>query len=176
MRFTPSGLPDTVIVDIEGHVDQRGLFARTFCEEEFAAAGLPTRFVQSSVSFNTRRGTLRGLHYQAPPKSEGKVVRCTRGAIQDVVIDLRPASVTFLRWIAVELTAENRRALYIPPGCAHGFQTLSDDSEVLYLMTEFYAPEMARGVRWNDPVFGIDWPIADPTMSERDASYPDFQP
>ena len=176
MRFTPSELPDAVIIDIEGHVDQRGLFARTFCEEEFAAAGLPTRFVQSSVSFNTRRGTLRGLHYQAGPRPEGKVVRCTRGAIQDVVVDLRPTSATFLRWVGVELTAENRRALYIPPGCAHGFQTLTDDSEVLYLMTEFYAPEMARGVRWNDPVFGIDWPIANPTMSERDATFPDFQP
>jgi dTDP-4-dehydrorhamnose 3,5-epimerase len=176
MRFTPSALPDTVIVDVEGHVDTRGLFARTFCEKEFAAAGLPTRFVQSSVSFNTRRGTLRGLHYQVPPMSEGKVVRCTRGAIQDVVVDLRPSSTTFLRWVGVELTAENRRALYIPPGFAHGFQTLLDDSEVLYLMTEFYAPEMARGVRWNDPMFGVEWPIADPTLSERDATYPDFRP
>ena len=176
MRFTPSELPGTVIVDVEGHVDTRGLFARTFCEEEFAAARLPTRFVQSSVSFNTRRGTLRGLHYQALPKPEGKVVRCTRGAIHDVVVDLRPSSATFLRWIGVELTAENRRALYVPPGCAHGFQTLVDDSEVLYLMTEFYAPEMARGVRWNDPMFGVEWPIADPTISERDATYPDFRP
>ena len=103
-------------------------------------------------------------------------MRCTRGAIQDVVVDLRPSSATFLRWIGVELTAENRRALYIPPGCAHGFQTLIDDSEVLYLMTEFYAPEMARGVRWNDPMFGVEWPIADPTISERDATYPDFRP
>lgn len=176
MRFTPSALPDVVIVDVEGHVDTRGVFARTFCEEEFAAAGLPTRFVQSSVSFNTRRGTLRGLHFQAPPRPEGKVVRCTRGAIHDVAVDLRPSSATFLRWIGVELTADNRRALYIPPGCAHGFQTLTDDSEVLYLMTEFYAPEMARGVRWDDPMFGVKWPIADPTLSERDASYPDFQP
>ena len=176
MRFRPSELADTVIVDIERHVDGRGLFARTFCEEEFAAAGLPVRFVQSSVSFNSRRGTLRGLHYQAHPKPEGKLVRCTRGVIHDVVVDLRPSSATFLGWIGVELTAENRRALYVPPGCAHGFQTLIDDSEVLYLMTEFYAPEMARGVRWNDPMFGIEWPIADPTISERDATYPDFRP
>ena len=176
MRFTPSELPETAIVDVEGHVDSRGLFARTFCENEFAAAGLPTRFVQSSVSFNTRRGTLRGLHYQVPPKAEGKLVRCTRGAIYDVVVDLRSESATFLRWIGVELTAENRRALYVPPGCAHGFQTLTDDTEVLYLMTEFYAPETARGVRWNDPIFGVEWPIPNPTLSERDAAYPDFRP
>jgi dTDP-4-dehydrorhamnose 3,5-epimerase len=175
MRFTPSDLADIVIVDVEPHVDGRGLFARTFCEAEFAAAGLPTRFVQSSVSFNTRRGTLRGLHYQAPPKPEAKLVRCTHGTIHDVVVDLRPSSATFLRWISVELTAENRRALYIPGGCAHGFQTLTDDAEVLYLMTEFYAPELARGVRWNDPVFGVEWPIADPRLSERDATYPDFR-
>jgi dTDP-4-dehydrorhamnose 3,5-epimerase len=175
MRFTPSELADIVIVDVEPHVDGRGLFARTFCEAEFAAAGLPTRFVQSSVSFNTRRGTLRGLHYQAPPKPEAKLVRCTHGTIHDVVVDLRPSSATFLRWISVELTAENRRALYIPGWCAHGFQTLTDDAEVLYLMTEFYAPELARGVRWNDPVFGVEWPIADPRLSERDATYPDFR-
>ena len=155
----------------------RGLFARTFCEEEFAAAGLPTRFVQSSVSFNTRRGTLRGLHYQAPPKPEGQARalytrrhprRRRRSAA--LVGDLSP----------LDLPSSSRRrtggALYVPPGCAHGFQTLMDDSEVLYLMTEFYAPEMARGVRWNDPMFGVEWPIADPTLSERDATYPDFQP
>lgn len=176
MRFTPCELADTVIVDVEPHVDGRGLFARTFCEAEFAAAGLPTRFVQSSVSFNTRRGTLRGLHYQAPPKPEAKLVRCTRGAIHDVVVDLRPSSASFLRWISLELTAENRRALYIPEGCAHGFQTLTDDAEVLYMMTEFYAPELARGVRWNDPIFGVEWPIADATLSERDTTYPDFRP
>lgn len=176
MRFTPSELLHTVIVDIEEHVDARGLFARTFCEEEFARAGLPTRFVQSSLSFNARRGTLRGLHYQAAPKAEGKLVRCTRGAVHDVVVDLRSSSPTFLRWISVELTAENRRALYVPPGCAHGFQTLQDDSELLYLMTEFYAPEAARGVRWNDPRLGIAWPIDNPTLSNRDATYPDFQP
>ena len=176
MRFTRSQLPGTVIVDVEGHVDDRGLFGRTFCETEFEAAGLPTRFVQSSVSYNTRRGTLRGLHYQAVPKAEGKLVRCTHGAIHDVVVDLRPSSAGFLRWMSVELTAKNYRALYVPPGCAHGFQTLADGSEVLYLMTEFYAPELARGVRWNDPIFGVEWPIVAPTLSERDATYPDFQP
>src|SRR5829696_5997668 len=137
MRFTPSQLTDTVIVDVEARVDERGLFARTFCENEFAAAGLPTRFVQSSVSCNTRRGTLRGLHYQAPPRPEGKLVRCTRGAVHDVVVDLRSSSATFLKWISVGLTSENRRAIYVPPGCAHGFQTLVDDSELLYLMTDF---------------------------------------
>ncbi len=176
MRFTPSELPDTVIVDVESHVDDRGSFARTFCEKEFAAAGLPTRFVQSSLSFNTRRGTLRGLHYQAPPMPEGRLVRCVRGVIHDVVVDLRSSSATFLRWISVELTAENRRAVYVPPGCAHGFQTLTDDSEVFYQMTEFYAPELARGVRWNDPMFRIEWPIAEPIILERDATYPDFRP
>ena len=176
MRFTRCELRDAVVVDVEGHVDARGLFARTFCEEEFATAGLPTRFVQSSVSFNTWRGTLRGLHYQLHPRAEGKLVRCTRGAIYDVVVDLRSSSDTFLHWVGVELTAENRRALYVPPGCAHGFQTLTDDAEVLYLMSEFYAPDLARGVRWNDPIFGIAWPIADATLSERDATYPDFRP
>ena len=176
MRFTPTKLPNAVVVDVDGHVDNRGLFARTFCEHEFATAGLPTRFVQSSVSFNIRRGTLRGLHYQAPANPEGKLVRCTRGAIYDVVVDLRPSSPTFLEWISVELTAENRRGIYVPPGCPHGFQTLSDDAEVLYFMTEFYTPELARGVRWNDPIFGVEWPIADVTLSERDATYPDFRP
>jgi dTDP-4-dehydrorhamnose 3,5-epimerase len=174
MRFSTTNLTETVIVDVDPHRDARGLFARTFCEEEFAAAGLPIRFVQSSLSFNTHRGTLRGMHFQVAPKTEGKLIRCTLGAIHDVAIDLRQDSPTFRRYVAVELSAENRRALYVPPGCAHGFQTLADYSEVLYLMTEFYAPEAARGVRWNDPAFGIEWPIGNPTMSERDATYPDF--
>ncbi len=176
MRFSSTALHDVVIVDVEPHVDERGLFARTVCEEELARAGLPGRFVQSSVSFNTRRGTLRGMHYQLPPKAEGKLVRCTRGAIFDVALDLRPGSPGPTRWIAVELSCDNRRALYVPPGYAHGFQTLSDDTEVLYLMTELYAPDAARGVRWNDRAFAIEWPISTPTLSERDATYPDFQP
>ncbi len=174
MRFSPTALRDVVIVDVEPHLDGRGLFARTVCEEELARAGLPGRFVQSSVSFNTRRGTLRGMHYQLPPHAEGKLVRCTRGAIFDVALDLRPGSTGAPRWVGVELSCDNRRALYVPPGYAHGFQTLGDDTEVLYLMTEAYAPDAARGVRWNDRAFAIEWPIAAPIMSERDATYPDF--
>jgi dTDP-4-dehydrorhamnose 3,5-epimerase len=126
--------------------------------------------------FNTRRGILRGMHFQADPHPEGKLVRCTRGAIWDVVIDLRSGSPSYRQWIGVELTEKNARALYIPEGCAHGFQTLTDDSEVLYLMSEFYYPELARGVRWNDRAFGIEWPIADAILSDRDASYPDVAP
>lgn len=176
MRFNTTALPDLVIVDAEPHIDDRGLFARTFCEEEFARADLPVRFVQSSISFNRRRGTLRGMHYQIPPKAEGKLVRCTRGAIYDVTLDLRPMSPAFKRWMGVELSADNRRALFVPPGCAHGFQTLSDETEVLYLMTELHAPEAARGVRWDDRTFGIKWPVPGPILSERDATYPDFAP
>lgn len=176
MRFRPTGLAGLVVVEPEPFVDQRGLFARTFCEREFTDAGLPGRFVQSSVSFNLCRGTLRGMHFQRAPHAEGKLVRCTRGAIVDVAVDLRDGSPTRLHWRGVELSAENRASLYIPPGFAHGFQTLSDQAEVLYLMTEFYAPDAAGGVRWNDPAFGIEWPIAGPILSERDATYPDFVP
>jgi dTDP-4-dehydrorhamnose 3,5-epimerase len=175
MQFRATALSDVVIVDPDPHVDERGLFARTFCENEFASAGLPVRFVQSSVSFNRRKGTLRGMHYQVPPNAEGKLVRCTRGAVYDVALDLRPTSSSFMRWVGVELTADNRRALYIPPGYAHGFQALADETELLYLMTEFYAPEAARGVRWNDPAFAIEWPVSETFLSPRDASYPDFQ-
>ena len=173
MIFTQTSLGGVFCVDVERHEDQRGSFARTFCQHEFAAHGLPVNFVQSNISCNTRRGILRGMHFQADPHPEGKLVRCTRGAIWDVVIDLRSGSPSYRRWIGVELNEKNARALYIPEGCAHGFQTLTDDSEVLYLMSEFYYPELARGVRWNDPAFGIEWPIADAFLSERDASYPD---
>jgi dTDP-4-dehydrorhamnose 3,5-epimerase len=175
MRFTATPLADAVVIDIEPQRDDRGLFARTFCRETFLAAGLPGAFVQASVSHNLRRGTLRGLHFQAPPHEEPKLVRCTRGAIHDVIVDLRRTSATHCRWFAVELSAENRRTLYVPPGFAHGFQTLVDDTEILYQMAEPYVPELARGVRWNDPAFAIDWPIAPPFMSERDASYPDYR-
>ncbi len=175
MRFVATPLTGAVLVEIEPNRDERGLFARTFCRDEFAAAGLPGEFVQASVSHNLKRGTLRGLHYQAPPHEEPKLVRCTRGAIHDVIVDLRRASPTHCRWFAVELSAENRRALYVPPGFAHGFQTLVDDTEILYQMAERYVADLARGVRWNDPAFAIDWPIADPFMSERDATYPDYR-
>lgn len=160
------------LVEPERRTDPRGFFARTFCEKEFAAAGLPSRFPQCNVSYNRARGSLRGLHYQARPHPEGKLVRCTRGAIFDVAVDIRPESPTFCRWAGVELSAENRLALYIPPGFAHGFQTLGDDCEVFYQMSEPYHQDLARGLRWNDPAFGIAWPIPEPAMSERDAALP----
>jgi dTDP-4-dehydrorhamnose 3,5-epimerase len=176
MRFEPSPLAGAVVVDVERYADARGFFGRVFCQDEFRAAGLPTDFVQASVSYNVKRGTLRGMHFQAAPREEPKLVRCTRGAIHDVIVDVRRHSPTHRQWFAVELSADNRRALYIPPGFAHGFQTLVDDCEILYQMAERYTPELARGVRWNDPAFAIAWPIADPFMSERDAGYPDYAP
>lgn len=172
MQFRPLSIPGAMVVEVERREDSRGFFARSFCREEFAAQGLDADFVQCNLSWNARRGTLRGMHYQRAPSREGKLVRCTAGAIWDVVLDLRPDSPTYLRWEAAELTASNRRALYIPPGLAHGFQTLADDTEVFYQMTDMYAPDLADGVRWNDPAFGIDWPVADPILSERDAAYP----
>jgi len=174
VRITEAGLADAWIVDVEPATDERGVFARTFCADEFAAHGLPRVFPQCNTSFNARRGTLRGMHWQAEPKAEGKLIRCTRGAIYDVILDLRRASRTYLAWRAFELTADNRRALYAPAGFAHGFQTLSDGAEVFYQMTESYAPELARGARWDDPAFRIDWPIRPPTLSPRDASFPDW--
>ena len=174
MIFTPTPLAGAVLVDLERNEDARGYFARTWCRREFAAAGLDVALAQCSVSHNRRRGTLRGLHYQAAPHEEDKLVRCTRGALHDVIVDLRPGSATYTRHFAVELTVENGRALFIPRGFAHGFQTLADDTDVLYQMSEFYAAEAARGVRWNDPAFGIAWPIAEPILHPRDAGYPDF--
>ena len=176
MIFHQTGFAGLHLVDIEPRSDSRGFFARTWCQREFDEAGLDSRLVQCSISHNVRRGTLRGMHYQAAPFEETKLVRCTAGAILDVVIDLRPGSDTFLSHYAVELTAENRRALYIPPGFAHGFQTLADGTDVFYQMTEFFAPGYARGVRWNDPRFGIPWPIPEPIILDRDDSYPDFVP
>ena len=152
--------------------DERGSFTRSFCQEEFRAHGLDPVVAQCNISFNKRRGVLRGLHYQVKPHEEAKLVRCTRGAIWDVIVDLRQGAPTRYRWFATELTADNRRALYIPRGFAHGFQTLADNSEVFYQMSEFYHPESARGVRWNDPIIGIAWPLADPVVSPRDRSYP----
>jgi dTDP-4-dehydrorhamnose 3,5-epimerase len=174
MIFEQTNLAGAVLVRPERHADERGWFARSFCENEFAKQGLLTRFVQSSISSNARRGGLRGLHYQAEPSREGKLVRCTHGAIYDVIVDLRRDSPSHASWIGVELSRENAMALYIPPGFAHGFQTLQDDSEVLYYMTAFHAPELARGVRWNDPAFGIVWPIGQASMSARDAAYADY--
>jgi len=176
MLFSEVRLPGVFEIQVEPHVDERGFFARTWCQQEFEARGLSPKLVQSSISMNTRKGTLRGLHFQANPFEEAKLVRCTRGAVYDVVVDLRPASPRFCDWFAAVLTAASHKALYIPEGCAHGFMTLEDDSEVLYQISEFYHPESARGVRWNDPTFGIRWPEKVEVISERDRTYPDFKP
>jgi dTDP-4-dehydrorhamnose 3,5-epimerase len=175
--FTETSLEGVFLVEVEPIVDGRGSFARTFSADEFAARGLDARVTQCSVSHNERAGTLRGLHYQVEPHAEAKLVRCTRGAIFDVAVDLRRGSPTYCRWYAVELTPTNGRMLYVPVGCAHGFQSVVDDSEVSYQISAAYSPEHARGVRWDDPVFGIEWPHApERTISERDRSYPDFRP
>lgn len=155
-------------------VDERGFFARVFCSTEMAAAGLEAQFPQSSVSRNSRAGTLRGMHYQDPPHAEIKLVRCTSGKIYDVALDIRPSSSSFGRWFSIELSAENGLSLYIPQGFAHGFLTLEANTEVHYQITPSFVPGLGKGVRWNDPRFAIEWPVADPIMSGRDASYPDF--
>lgn len=175
MKITPLPLGGAHLVELEPVADERGFFARTWCAEEFRTYGLNPSLAQCSISFNKRRGTLRGLHYQAEPYAEAKLVRCTAGAIYDVILDLRPASDSCRKWFAVELNATNRTMLYIPEGLAHGFQTLADDTEVFYQMSVNYHPESARGVRWNDPLFGIEWPVPDPTISQRDRSFPDHK-
>jgi dTDP-4-dehydrorhamnose 3,5-epimerase len=176
MRFLQTPLAGVWVIELDRLGDERGWFARSFDAEEFRARGMNPAVVQCNTSFNTRRGTLRGMHYQADPHGESKLVRCVRGAIFDVAVDLRPDSPTHRDWHGVELSAENRLAFYVPAGLAHGFQTLTDDSEVLYQMGDPYVHEAARGVRWDDPMFGIDWPEPDGerTVSERDAGYPDF--
>jgi len=170
--FKATKLEGAFLIEPERREDDRGYFVRTFCEREFAEHGLRVRFVQCNLSFNRRKGTLRGMHFQAAPHEEAKLVSCTRGAIYDVIIDLRPGSPTYLQHVAETLSAENGKAFYIPEGFAHGFQTLADDSEVFYQMSEFYHPESARGVRWNDPAFQIEWPPAERTIIPRDQEYP----
>jgi dTDP-4-dehydrorhamnose 3,5-epimerase len=152
--------------------DERGFFARSFCGREFADHGLDSSFVQCNISYNARAGTLRGMHYQQEPHAEAKVVRCTAGAIYDVIVDLRPGSATLRQWFGIELTADNRRALFVPRGFAHGFQTLVDRSEVFYQMSAFFHGPSARGIRWDDPALGIRWPLAEPILSDKDQSYP----
>jgi dTDP-4-dehydrorhamnose 3,5-epimerase len=176
VKFVESPIAGAFVVEPEPVADDRGFFARTFCRDEFAARGLNPDLVQCSVSFNARRGTLRGMHYQREPHAEAKLVRCTMGAIQDVIVDLRPGSPTYRRWHGVELTALNRSALYIPEGIAHGFLTLEDASEVYYQMAHFFRPESAAGVRWDDRAFGIEWADEVRVISERDRTYPDFVP
>jgi len=172
VRFTELQLPGVFVIDLEPHRDERGFFARTFCHDAFAEHGLNPAVHQSSLSFNTQRGTLRGLHWQAAPGAEDKLIRCVGGAAWDVVVDLRGGSATFHQWASVELTAENRRSLYVPAGFAHGFLTLTADTELLYQMTVAHRPELARGARWDDPAFGIEWPFAPIVISDRDATYP----
>ena len=174
MRFLDTSLNGLVIVDPAPVTDERGAFTRVWCATEFREAGLRTRVVQCNVSTNTARGTLRGMHYQCEPHGEIKIVRCTSGVVFDVVIDLRPDSPTFCRWEGLELTSASGRMLYIPEGLAHGFQTLTDDATLEYQMSEYYAPDHARGVRWDDPLFGVNWPLPVSRISPRDASYSDF--
>jgi dTDP-4-dehydrorhamnose 3,5-epimerase len=177
MIFTPTPLGGAWLVDIEPWEDERGFFARTWCLREFEERGLDARVVQCSVARTRRRGTLRGLHWQVPPHEEIKLVTCTRGAIWDVIVDLRPESPTYTRWYGVELNAETRRTLYVPARCAHGFVTLVDDVDVQYQMSDWHAADAQRGVRWNDPAFAIDWPVqGGPILNERDAGFPDFLP
>lgn len=171
MILKETKLKGAYIIELQPIEDERGFFARTFCQKEFVANGLNPKLVQCSISYNKRKGTLRGMHYQVAPMAEAKLVRCTRGAIYDVIIDLRHESPTYCEWIAAELNVDNHRMIYIPAGFAHGFQTLMDDTEVFYQMSEFYAPECARGVRWDDPAFGIVWPDDKSIISEKDMNY-----
>ncbi len=177
MKFVPTSISGVYIIQPERHEDDRGWFARTWCEEEFATHGLPVRFSQCNASFNKDRGTLRGMHLQDVPHQEAKLVRCTRGALFDVALDLRPGSPTFGKWESVELNEVNGTAFFIPEGCAHGFQTLVDATEVFYSITAPYHPESLRGARWDDPLFSIRWPLAsEARLNPRDASYPHFVP
>jgi len=174
MKFIETPLAGAFAIEPEPRSDDRGFFARVFCRDEFAAHRLDFAVVQCNVSYNDRRATLRGLHYQVAPREEVKLVRCTMGAIFDVIVDLRPASPTFRRWHGLELTADNRRMLYVPAGFAHGYLTLDDRSEVFYQVSEFYSPEFERGARWDDPAFAIRWPLAPELISPKDRDHPLF--
>lgn len=175
MIFKETELKGALIVEMEPIGDNRGFFARAWCQKEFEAHGLTSGFVQNNITFSPQRGTLRGLHYQVAPHEEPKLVRCTRGAIYDVIVDLEPESPTYKQWLGVELTAENHRMIYIPGAFAHGYQILMDDTEVFYQVGEFYAPEYERGFRWDDAAFAIEWPITSPLiLSEKDKYWPDY--
>jgi dTDP-4-dehydrorhamnose 3,5-epimerase len=176
LQFHATPLPDAVVIELDRHVDDRGFFARSYCDDEFAAHGLPTTWPQCNLSRNTRALTLRGMHYNAPPDEEAKIVRCVAGAIWDAIVDLRAGSPTFLRWFGVELSVERGNALYVPPGFAHGFVTLRDGCDVFYHMGRRFRPDAARGLRWNDPRVAIAWPVSPEQMSDRDRTYPDFDP
>lgn len=176
MIFTETPVEGAYLIDLEKRGDERGFFARAFCRNEFAAMGLETEFVQVNNSLSAAKGTLRGMHYQLPPAAEVKVVRCIAGALWDVVLDLRRDSPSYGRWFGAELSAANRRMMYAPKGIAHGFVTLAHDTEAFYFVSAFYAPELERGVRWNDPRFGIEWPLAPVVISDKDRDRADFDP
>jgi dTDP-4-dehydrorhamnose 3,5-epimerase len=176
MQFFESPLAGAYVIELEKREDDRGFFARAFCRNEFAENGLSTSFVQVNDSLAVEKGTLRGMHYQLAPKGETKLVRCIRGALHDVIIDLRDGSETFGKHFSVELTAENRKMLYVPKGFAHGFITLCENTEAFYFVDEFYAPEFERGVRWDDPTFSISWPLEPAVLSEKDQAHADFDP
>ncbi|MFV0257979.1 MAG: dTDP-4-dehydrorhamnose 3,5-epimerase [Acidimicrobiales bacterium] len=176
MIFTETACAGAWILDVEERGDDRGFFARTFCRDEFRAHGLADVTAQCNLSFNYKAGTLRGMHYQLPPAAETKLVRCTRGGIVDVIVDLRPGSPTYLQHVSVELTADNRRALYVPELFAHGYQTLTDDAEIVYQVTEFYTPGYERGIRYDDPALALEWPLPVSVISSKDAEWPDFDP
>lgn len=176
MRFAETSIPGAYVLTQERHADERGFFARVWCHEELDAHGLDAGLRQVSVSHNKKRGTLRGLHVQGAPGLENKLVACTRGRLFDVILDLRPASPTHLRWFGAELSQENGVMMYIPEGVAHGYVTLADDTDVLYHISADHRPDLARGVRWNDPAFGIAWPVQPSVISDRDSSYPSFDP
>ncbi|RIJ34382.1 dTDP-4-dehydrorhamnose 3,5-epimerase [Pontibacter oryzae] len=175
MIFTETKLKGAFIIDVKRLEDERGFFGRSFCQNEFEAHGLSKDVRQTNVSYNKKKGTLRGMHMQLAPNEESKLVRCTRGAIYDVIIDMRPDSETYKQWIGVELTADNYRMLFVPEGFAHGFITLEDNTDVTYQVTEFYTPGAERGIRWNDPAFNIEWPIEPVVISEKDQAHPDFE-
>lgn len=176
MKFTATDIAGVDLITLEKHSDDRGFFARTFCKQELTAHGHDFEIDQANLSFNHHAGTLRGMHYQAAPVGDPKIVRCISGAIYDVVIDLRANSPTYCQWVGAELSATNRNSLVIPAGCAHGFLTLNPDTEVLYLMGAPFVPDLASGVRWNDPAFGIKWPQKPAIINDRDANYPDYEP
>ncbi len=176
MKFIETPLAGAYTIELEKHGDDRGFFARAFCQEEFAELGLSCEIVQVNNSLAERKGTLRGMHYQLAPKAETKMVRCIRGSLFDVIIDLREGSETFGKYHGVELSAENRTMFYVPKGFAHGFITLEDNTEAFYFVDEYYAPDCERGIRWDDPRFGIAWPLKPEVLSEKDTSHPDFDP
>lgn len=176
MIFTPAKIAGAWLIDLDCKSDDRGFFARAWCEREFAEHGLIKPFVQTNLSHNHRAGTLRGMHFQSEPYPEAKLMRCIAGSIYDAIVDLRPDSPTYLQWTGVELSASNRRMFYVPDGCAHGYQALTDGAEVIYQVTACYTPGFEGGIRWNDPAFAIDWPVREPIVSAKDSSWPDFAP